>query len=161
MTHCVPHGAYRCAGEDEWISIVTTSDEEWRRLCTIVPALREMAGFGFSERLERRRAIDRALAVWLRRQPAKTAEAELLRAGIPAAALASSLDLVNSDHLKQRGFWKAHDTGVLPGLPWHASFGRKSGDAPELGADTETVLEEVLGLSPDEIAALRRSGALG
>jgi len=99
--------------------------------------------------------------VWLRRQPAKTAEAELLRAGIPAAALASSLDLVNSDHLKQRGFWKAHDTGVLPGLPWRASFGRKSGDAPELGADTETVLEEVLGLSPDEIAALRRSGALG
>jgi crotonobetainyl-CoA:carnitine CoA-transferase CaiB-like acyl-CoA transferase len=159
--HCVPHGAYRCGGEDEWISVVSTSDEEWRRFCTIVPAMREMAGFGFSERLERRGAIDDALAVWLSRQPAKTAEAELLRAGIPAAALASSLDLVNSDHLKQRGFWEAHDTGVLPGLPWRASFGRKSGDAPELGADTETVLEEVPCLSPDEIAALRKSGALG
>jgi crotonobetainyl-CoA:carnitine CoA-transferase CaiB-like acyl-CoA transferase len=159
--HYVPHGAYRCAGEDEWISVVVTNDEEWRRLCAIVPAMREMADFGLSERLERRGVIDDALAVWLRRQPAKTAEAELLRAGIPAAALASSLDLVNSDHLNQRGFWEAHDTGALPGLPWRASFGRKSGDAPELGADTETVLEEVLCLSPDEIAALRRSGALG
>jgi crotonobetainyl-CoA:carnitine CoA-transferase CaiB-like acyl-CoA transferase len=159
--HYVPHGAYRCAGEDEWISVVATNDEVWRRLCTIVSAMREMAGFGFSERLEQRGAIDHALAVWLRRQPAKTTEAELLRAGIPAAALASSRDLVDSDHLKQRGFWDAHDTGVLPGLPWRASFERRSGDAPKLGADTETVLEEVLGLSPDEIAALRRSGALG
>src|SRR5215471_3141869 len=159
--HCVPHSAYRCAGEDEWISIVTTSDEEWRRLCTIVPTMREMAGFGFGELAARRGAIDDALAAWLRPQPAKTAEAELLRACVPAAALASSLDLVNSDHLKQRGFWDAHDNGVLPGLPWRASFGRKSGDAPRLGADTETVIEEVLGLSPDEIAALRRSGALG
>jgi len=156
-----PHGAYRCAGEDEWISIVTTSDEEWRRLCTIVPAMREIAGFGLSERLERRGAINDALAVWLRHQPAKTAEAELLRAGIPAAALSSSRGLANSDHLNQRGFWEVHDTGVLPGLPWRASFGRKSGDAPKLGADTETVLEEVLGVSPDGIAALRRSGALG
>src|SRR5215831_2972641 len=64
--HCVPHSAYRCAGEDEWISIVTTSDEEWRRLCTIVPTMREMAGFGFGERAARRGAIDDALAAWLR-----------------------------------------------------------------------------------------------
>jgi crotonobetainyl-CoA:carnitine CoA-transferase CaiB-like acyl-CoA transferase len=46
-------------------------------------------------------------------------------------------------------------------LPWRASFDRASGAAPELGADTETVLEEVLGLSHNEIVALRRSGAFG
>jgi len=46
-------------------------------------------------------------------------------------------------------------------LPWHASFGEKSNPAPQLGADTEIVLKEVLNLSTDEIAALRRSGALG
>ncbi len=34
-----PHGAYRCAGEDEWISLAVTDDEEWRRLCGLVPAL--------------------------------------------------------------------------------------------------------------------------
>ena len=92
---------------------------------------------------------------------AKAAAAELLRAGIPAAALATSRDLVDSDHLRERGFWDAHGAGVLPGLPWHASFGRISGAAPELGADTDAVLREVLDLSPDEIAALRNSGAFG
>ena len=25
-----PHGVYRCAGEDDWISLVTTTDAEWR-----------------------------------------------------------------------------------------------------------------------------------
>jgi crotonobetainyl-CoA:carnitine CoA-transferase CaiB-like acyl-CoA transferase len=113
------------------------------------------------ERRHRRAAIDRVLASWLRPKPATAAEAELLRAGIPAAALANSRDLVNSGHLKERGFWEPFGTGALPGLPWHASFGRRSGPAPQLGADTDTVLRGVLDLSADEIAALHRSGALG
>jgi crotonobetainyl-CoA:carnitine CoA-transferase CaiB-like acyl-CoA transferase len=156
-----PHGVYRCAGEDEWISVVARNDEEWRRLCAIAPALSSMAGFGFRERAEQRAHIDQALADWLRPRTADVAAAELLRAGIPAAALATSLNLVESDHLNERGFWEAHSEGVLPGLPWRASFGRTSGPAPELGADTEAVLREVLRLSSDGIAALRRSGALG
>jgi crotonobetainyl-CoA:carnitine CoA-transferase CaiB-like acyl-CoA transferase len=156
-----PHAVYRCAGDDDWISLVIRTDEEWRRLCGSVPALASMAGFGFRERVERQAGIDDALAGWLRSRPAEAAAAELSRAGIPAAALATSLDLVNSDHLRERGFWDPYDSGVLPGLPWHASFGRTCGAAPALGADTDSVLREVLDLPPDEIAALRRSGALG
>jgi crotonobetainyl-CoA:carnitine CoA-transferase CaiB-like acyl-CoA transferase len=156
-----PHGVYRCAGEDDWVSLVTTTDVEWRNLCALVAGLAPMAELGFGERQQRRAVIDQALAAWLRLKPAAAAEAELLRAGIPAAVLANSRDLVESDHLKQRSFWDAHQAGVLPALPWRASFGRISGPAPQLGADTETVLREVLDLSPDEIAALHRSGALG
>jgi len=159
--HYVPHGVYRCAGEDDWLAIVVTSDAEWRRLCAIVPSLSPIAGLGSCERAEQRAVIDDALAAWLRARAAKTVAADLLRAGIPAAALATSFDLVGSDHLRERGFWEPNGTGVLPGLPWRASFGRSSGDAPDLGADTERVLREVLDFSPDQIAALRRSGALG
>jgi len=158
--HHVPHGAYRCAGEDDWISIAATDDEDWRRLCSVVPALSEMAGASLHERAGRRAAIDDALAAWLRPRAAKTVEAELLRAGIPAAALATSVDLVRSEHLRERGFWEPNGSNVLPSLPWRASFGRTTGAAPALGADTDAVLREVLGLPPDEIAALRRSGAL-
>ncbi len=156
-----PHGVFCCAGADDWISIVVTSDEEWRTLCAIVPALAPLAELGFGERREQRNLIDQTLGPWLRPQSGKAVAAELRRAGIPAVALANALDLVHRDHLKERGFWEPQGAGALPGLPWRASFGRTSGLAPELAADTEAVLSEVLGLSPDEIAALRNSGALG
>jgi crotonobetainyl-CoA:carnitine CoA-transferase CaiB-like acyl-CoA transferase len=160
----IPHGVYRCAGEDEWISLAITSDREWGSLCAVVPDLKPMAELGFREREGCRAIIDRTLTAWLRTQCDMVAETGLLRAGIPAAALANSRDLVSSDHLRARRFWERHSAGILPGLPglpWQASFGRTSGPAPELGADTETVLQEVLDFSEDEIAALRRSGALG
>jgi crotonobetainyl-CoA:carnitine CoA-transferase CaiB-like acyl-CoA transferase len=156
-----PHGAYRCAGDDHWISLAVTDDAEWQALCAIIPALAPLARLGFAQRVEQERAIDNALSVWARPQDAASAAGDLLGAGIPAAALADSANLVGSDHLRERGFWERHHTGVLPGLPWRASFGRVSGPAPSLGADTDAVLGDLLGISPEGIAALRQSGALG
>jgi crotonobetainyl-CoA:carnitine CoA-transferase CaiB-like acyl-CoA transferase len=158
--HCVPHGAYRCIGDDDWISIAVRDDDDWRRLCAIVVPLSAMAGLGLAERHARREAIDDTLSAWARPHQARAAADELMRAGIPAAALATSRDLVESPHLRARGFWDTDGTGVLPGLPWRASFGGITSPAPGLGADTETVLVDTLGLSSAEIAALRASGAL-
>lgn len=157
----VPHGVYRCVGEDDWLSLVARTDDEWRRLCAVIPALAPVAGLGFDERRERRAVIDRVLADWVRPRPGAAVADELLRAGVPAAALADARDLVTSEHLRQRGFWERFGAGVVPGLPWRASFGQICGPAPELGTDTETVLGEVLGYSRDKIGELRRSGALG
>jgi crotonobetainyl-CoA:carnitine CoA-transferase CaiB-like acyl-CoA transferase len=156
-----PHGVYRCAGDDDWLSLAVTDDQEWRQLCMVIPTLALMAGSGFHERREQRALIDSALAGWLRPQSAKTAAAVLRRGGIPAAALASATDLVACKHLRERNFWDAYRTGVIPGLPWRASFGRVSSPAPKLGADTDTVLRNVLGYSAVDIAALRQAGALG
>jgi crotonobetainyl-CoA:carnitine CoA-transferase CaiB-like acyl-CoA transferase len=156
-----PHGAYRCAGDDAWLSLAVRSDDEWRQVCALVPPLRAMAELGFSGRIEHREVIDAALGAWLAECNAPAAEAELVRAGVPAAALASSADLVASPHLRARDFWERHGHGVLPGLPWQASFGRSSGPAPGLGADTDAVLRELLGLDGDAITSLRRAGALG
>jgi crotonobetainyl-CoA:carnitine CoA-transferase CaiB-like acyl-CoA transferase len=105
--------------------------------------------------------IDAALAGWARSQDARQAAAGLRRAGVPAAALTNSVDLVHDEHLRERGFWDAHEKGMLPGLPWQASFGRATGTAPGLGADTGAVLRSVLGLAPDRIAALRAAGTFG
>jgi crotonobetainyl-CoA:carnitine CoA-transferase CaiB-like acyl-CoA transferase len=157
----VPHGAYRCAGDDDWIAVVATRDVEWQRLCAVIPGLSEMAEFGFQVRLEHRAAIDDKLSAWARPQAAKAAAAELLQAGVPAAALSTALDLVECHHLNKHGFWEPHGDGVLPGLPWRSSFATNSRPAPELGADTEAVLRDLLGLSPGEIANLRKSGAFG
>jgi crotonobetainyl-CoA:carnitine CoA-transferase CaiB-like acyl-CoA transferase len=116
------HDAFRCAGDDDWISVAVGDDVQWRALSDLVPG---------------------TLADWARTQDAKAAAAKLMRAGIPSAALANSVDLVRDAHLYERGFWDTHEGGVLPGLPWRASFGRRTGPAPALGADTEQVLREI------------------
>ena len=156
-----PHGIYRCKGDDAWIGIAVTADHAWRELCLIVPGLSEMAGLNLRERLAARTDIDTALAGWLRPLAAADVACVLLRAGIAAAPVANACDLVDNPHLNARGFWDRHGSGVLPGLPWRASFGRTNGPAPEHGADTDAVLAEILGCSTAEIAALHQSGVLG
>ncbi len=156
-----PHGAYRCAGDDEWISLAVTNDAEWRRLCTAIPALEPLSDWDLRQRQGRIAGIDGILTGWAWHRSASEAETALRDAGVPAAALKNSVDLVHDMHLRERGFWEAQNKGVLPGLPWQASFGRATGPAPGLGADTEAVLHGMLGRAPERIAALRASGALG
>ena len=160
-TRHAPHGVWRCAGDDDWISVVARTDVEWRALCNLVPGLSGMAALDLGQRIDAERAIDAALTDWATSRPASTAAELLVSAGIPAAALARYGDLVKSPHLAARDFWNKHGAGVLPGLPWRASFGRATGLAPGLGADADQVLSTVLGLSPERIAELRTGGALG
>jgi crotonobetainyl-CoA:carnitine CoA-transferase CaiB-like acyl-CoA transferase len=138
-----PHGAWRCGGEDAWISIAVRDDTDWRALCGVVADLAPLSELDFSGRVDRETEIDAVLRSWAETRDAPDAAASLVRAGIPASALAGSTDLVSSPHLIARGFW---DEKKLPGLPWRASFGRANGPAPALGADTEAVLREA-GLS--------------
>jgi crotonobetainyl-CoA:carnitine CoA-transferase CaiB-like acyl-CoA transferase len=160
-TRHFPHGVWRCEGDDDWISLVARSDAEWRALCDLVPGLSSMAALDLGGRMAAERAIDAALSAWAASRSASAAAQSLLKVGVAAAALARHGDLVRSPHLAAREFWDKRGTGVLPGLPWRASFGRTIGPAPELGADTDQVLANVLGLSPQRIADLRASGAFG
>lgn len=156
-----PHGVYRCAGDDAWLSLAARDDADWRALCGLIPALAPLAGYDVAQRRDEAETIDHGVAAWCRTRSAPEAAALLLRAGVPAAALADSHALASSPHLRLRGFWEEAGSGVLPGLPWRASFGRTSAPAPGLGADTAAVLAEVIGLSAQAIDQLRGSGALG
>jgi crotonobetainyl-CoA:carnitine CoA-transferase CaiB-like acyl-CoA transferase len=138
---CRSDAVYRCAGEDEWVSVDARTEPEQTILAAVV-------------------APD-ALPLWARRRSATEAAAILTHAGVPAAALARSGDIVAEAHLQARNFWDPHQAGVLPGLPWQASFGRKNGAAPALGADTDAVLQDILGLTAAEVLRLRRCGAMG
>jgi len=160
-TRHAPHGAWRCAGDDDWISLAIRTDADWRALCQLVPELSEMAALDLGQRVGAQPAIDAALTTWAAARPAATAAEGLVKAGIPAAALARHEDLVKSPHLAARDFWDRHGTGVLPGLPWRSSFGRTTGPAPGLGADSDQVLADVLGLPAERIVELRATGVLG
>ncbi len=136
-----PHGVYPCEGEDAWVSLAVRTDADWRALCGVVPDLNGREHDSLADRQANASAIDAALSAWSAGQTAVIAAEALVARGIAAAAVASSSDLVASNHLQERQFWDKEGQGLLPGLPWRASFGRQSGPAPALGADTEAVLQ--------------------
>tara|TARA_Y100001934_G_scaffold207858_1_gene245824 strand:- start:153 stop:1262 length:1110 start_codon:yes stop_codon:yes gene_type:complete len=156
-----PHGVYPAMGDDRWVGIAVMGDAAWKALCDAVAALSDWGDHPLSERQKRSAEIDAALAAWTRERDSVDAAAQLAAVGIAAAPVNTMLDLTDDDHFKARGFWEASDDGALPGLPWQSSFGRVNGPAPALGADTDGVLREMLGLSADEIARLRAEGAFG
>lgn len=156
-----PHNVYPCTGDDQWIGLAVRGDGDWQRLCGHVPGLAPRSHLGLAGRQAALDEIDATIAAWTGDLDAAAIAAELTAIAIPAAAVASARDLVADAHLAARGFWEAVPGGVLPGLPWQASFGRDSGPAPALGGDTDAVLADVLGMSDAQIAAARAAGALG
>ncbi len=155
-----PHGAWPGAGDDGWVAVAVPDAAAWQALCGVVPALAGFAALGLAERQAASAGLEAALAAWLRKRDAAEAARMLTAAGVPAAPAAGSMDLVRDAHLQMRGFWEQSATGLLPGLPWIAGFGRANGPAPALGADTDTVLFDMLGLSQAETARLRQSGVV-
>ena len=85
---------------------------------------------------------------------------------VPFAPVSTMGDLVDSPHLKARGFFATVDDGnggsvVMPGAPYlHAATPwRIRKRAPRLGEDTDTVLAEV-GYDAAQRARLRDAGVI-
>jgi crotonobetainyl-CoA:carnitine CoA-transferase CaiB-like acyl-CoA transferase len=162
-----PHGVYPCAGEDEWVAISTVSAVEWAALCGVVPGLGGCVSDGFETRRQNARSIDDGITAWTSVRSAREATLTLQKSGVSAAPSPDSTALFNDPHLQERGFYPLSTdmdgtNRGLPGLPWRWPEGERSSQraAPGLGADTDSVLAEVLELSDDEIATLRESDAL-
>ena len=91
----------------------------------------------------------------------------LQHAGIAAVALFDAQELVENEHLDARGFYVpvAHpDAGtyIFPGLSAHLSATPASYrlPAPGLGEHNREVLGGILGMSDDELDALRLAGII-
>jgi benzylsuccinate CoA-transferase BbsF subunit len=162
-----PHGCYRCAGDERWISIAVENDAEWAALRTAVAA-DELEDGAFATPAGRRREqerIDAVLERWTRtRTPDEAAEA-LQRAGVAAFPVQTSATLVNDPHVRARGVLTRveHDVvgeRIVVGPPWKLAGADVRGPAPLIGEHNDYVLGEVLGLSRDEIDQLARDGAL-
>ena len=156
-----PHGVFPAKGDDAWVGLAIGSDAQWQAMCRIIPGLAPYRDADVADRQRRHTEIEAVLREWTSARSAGDAATALNTTGIAASAVNTSRDLFESEHLNARGFWEQTDAGVLPGLPWQASFGRETGPAPELGADTDAVLHDVLGLSEQEIARLRDDGTFG
>jgi benzylsuccinate CoA-transferase BbsF subunit len=150
-----------CRGDDEWISIAVTSESQWLALCQLISGLSALSRHDLKARQYAAPLIREVLAQWASERTSLEAQGFLLRAGVPAAALATSKNLAESQHLKERGFWEKFGAGTLPGMPWRSTLEHAQGQAPALGDHTESVLCSVFGLTPQAIKHWREQGAFG
>ena len=162
-----PNSVLPTAGDDRWIAIVCTSDDQWRRLCTIAGLDAELAALDTVTRLARADELEAVLAQWTATRDGAQLAAELQAAGVPAHDLVDGIDIWNDDHLTERGHWAWVDHDQLGRIPIEASrfvLSRTPAPpiqaAPTLGQHTFEILTEILGYDTDRVAELAAAEVL-
>ncbi|WP_271574597.1 CaiB/BaiF CoA-transferase family protein [Bradyrhizobium sp. CCBAU 11361] len=167
----VPHGCFRCAGEDDWIVIAATDVDMWQRLATLIgrpdwaadPSLKSAEGRRVIENV-----IESGIEGWTLTRDANQAMLELQAARIAAGVARLPIDLLKDPHLSSRGFLQAVEREFI-GLHPQPSMPIREGKepyairaaAPTLGQHNAEILSGLLGLSDDELAQLQREGIIG
>ena len=165
-----PHGAYPCRGTDEWITIAVQTDEQWEALVAEigVPAWARDARFQTAAgRKTHEDDLDRLMAECTKSEDRYDLMARLQQRGVPAGVVQKSVDRCTRDlQLQQRGYFvplPQSEIGTWPIENFPAKFqnmpievgGLPGRGAPCMGEDNDSVYRDVLGLTPEEIAALR------
>lgn len=160
-----PHNCFRCAGEDEWVTIACGTEEEWQALCRAIgqPQLATDARFGSANaRKAHEETLDQLLTAWTITREKWEVTRMLQAVGVAAFPSMSGKDLVEDPHLNAREFFVrlSHpEVGVRThmGMPWILTRGPNGvrRPAPLLGQDTDQVLHDVLGYSAQDVARLK------
>ena len=169
-----PHGCYPCAGDDKWIAIAVSTDEQWSALCDVLERPEWLADTRFADALSRwnhRDAIDALLSKATASHEQYALMTALQTKGVPAGAVLDGKSLLFDPHLKDRGFYEVAEhhpsTGMPPlpysGRPW--KFSRTPAElraaAPTLGQHNRFVLSKLMGANAQQVEAMEARGVIG
>ena len=163
-----PHNLYRCAGDDDWVAICCTDENEWAALARVVGIDSSDERFAMAaDRKSSEVELDKLIGAWTRERDQWDVTELLQEAGVPALPSLSSRSLEQNPHLAARGLIERLHHPVVGqtshvGIPWLLTDGTNGvrSPAPTLGQHTHEVLTDFLGLDESEIAALEAAGAL-
>ena len=166
-----PQGAYSCQRDDQWCAIAVETDEHWVALGQAIGDSQWASHQRFQTnegRLANHDEIDAELTRWTSTKTPQEAMRILIDAGVPAGVVQRSSDLQKDPQLAHRNFFRPLDhqeMGTIP-YPGHQFKirGYESGPrsaAPVLGQHNDFVLQEILGMTGDEITDAIVGGALG
>ena len=166
-----PANSYRCAGEDRWVTIAVTNQDQWRSLAQAMDAdgLADDPRFATQEaRRENHDDLDLIISEWTIGLEAYDLTRKLQRLGVPAGPVLRGPDLLQDAHYKDRGTFVTVDHPQVgpkqyPGIPWKMSAtpGVVRWPSPTLGQHNREVYGELLGLNGLEIDQLDQTGVIG
>jgi crotonobetainyl-CoA:carnitine CoA-transferase CaiB-like acyl-CoA transferase len=166
ITGIVPTNTYRCK-DGKFIIIGANGDSIFKRLCETM-GRDDMANDGRlahnAGRVEHEAEIDAAIAAWLGTLNAMDALELLDEARVPSGPIYSVADMMVDPHYIARGLFEQVDVNgqplKIPAMVPKLSDtpGRTDWPGPGVGAFNDAIYGELLGLSPEDIVALKDRG---
>lgn len=141
-------GVFACAGDDQWCVVTPRHEADRQRLAAVTGS--------------------EDLAAWLAARDAHEAAEALQAAGVPAAPMLRAAELADHPYYAARGLFREEPHDLLPEpmtaerrpAIWPAIPDAEARPAPLMGQDTYAVMQDWLGLSEAECAALEAQGVL-
>jgi benzylsuccinate CoA-transferase BbsF subunit len=165
-----PRGVFPCRGDDRWVAITVTTDEQWLALCRVAqrPDWVHDARFTTREaRLAHQDELEAAIGGWTATRTPHEVAMRLQQASVPAAPVQDPWDLLADPQLEARRHWRlvSHDrlgVDLVAGLPLQFSDTptRMERAAPSFGSGNQEVVTRVLGLPAPEVERLTQASAL-
>ena len=142
-----PHGCYPCQGEERWVSVAVTTEDQWKSTAEVLghPEWIDDERFkNLAARLSNQDLLDdqisQVTSVW----DALELTYALQKEHVPAAVSNTVRDLLRDPHLNERGFFVEIDQPEMskapfPKLPWRLDYYQdlEYGPAPLFGEHTE------------------------
>ena len=164
-----PYGCYRCRGEDKWVVIAISREEEWQALCQAMgwPELAEEERFSTpARRKQHEEELNQLMEEWTRRQDPWEVLQTLQGAGVACGVVQNPAELLSDPHLRERGFFEevTHPeagTHPHPGTPWKLSdFRPRLHPSPLFAEHNWYILRKIVGISSEEFELLQSQGVI-
>lgn len=162
-----PHNCYKAAGEDKWISIAVSTDEEWKALKCVMgnPEWAEHEKFGsVYDRWQNRYELDAHMSEWTKDRDTYELMHLLQDAGVAAMPSLSAEEILQDPHTKARELFTTVPHKVLgeqhvmnPAWKFSETPARIRKQGPILGEDNLDVFVNLLGMTEKEVKEMEEA----
>lgn len=163
-----PYNVYRAA--DGWVAIISVAPKHFDEVMRAAGREELIDHPDFADwfsRMANMDALDAAIEAWTTTLDRWSVVRELEERGVPCAPVLTVREVSEDRHLVERGMIQWVEHPVRGAVPVPASPIRLADSpvdalqcAPPLAAHTDEVLAALLGLEPNQLAALRAAGAI-